>query len=145
MQISSRFTIAMHILTYIATADQKERVTSEVLAKSIQVNPVIIRNILSQLKKAELVMVKRGQGGATITKPYEQLSLFDVYQAVDSVKNGALFSFHDSPNPACPVGKNIHNILDDKLLRVQQAMENELKAITLAQVLNGAKKYLPDI
>lgn len=52
MQISSRFTIAMHILTYIATADQKERVTSEVLAKSIQVNPVIIRNILSQLKKA---------------------------------------------------------------------------------------------
>ena len=90
-------------------------------------------------------MVKRGQGGATITKPYEQLSLFDVYQAVDSVKNGALFSFHDSPNPACPVGKNIHNILDDKLLRVQQAMENELKAITLAQVLNDAKKYLPDL
>lgn len=145
MQISSRFTIAMHILTYIATADQKERVTSEVLAKSIQVNPVIIRNILSQLKKAELVMVKRGQGGATITKPYEQLSLFDVYQAVNSVKNGTLFSFHDSPNPACPVGKNIHNILDDKLLRVQQAMENELKAITLAQVLNDAKKYLPDL
>ena len=145
MQISSRFTIAMHILTYIPAADQKERVTSEVLAKSIQVNPVIIRNILSQLKKAELGMVKRGQGGATITKPYEQLSLFDVYQAVDSVKNGALFSFHDSPNPACPVGKNIHNILDDKLLRVQQAMENELKAITLAQVLNDAKKYLPDL
>ena len=145
MQISSRFTIAMHILTYIATADQKERVTSEVLAKSIQVNPVIIRNILSQLKKAELVMVKRGQGGATITKPYEQLSWFDVYQAVDSVKHAALFSFHDSPNPACPVGKNIHNILDDKLLRVQQAMENELKAITLAQVLNDAKKYLPDL
>ncbi len=40
------------------------------------------------------------------------------------------------------VGRNIHNILDDKLLRVQQAMENELKAITLAEVLQDADKYL---
>ena len=50
MQISSRFTIAMHILTYIATAPAEEKVTSEILADSVQVNPVIIRNILSQLK-----------------------------------------------------------------------------------------------
>ena len=142
MQISSRFTIAMHILTYIATADQKERVTSEVLAKSIQVNPVIIRNILSQLKKAELVMVKRGQGGATITKPYEQLSLFDVYQAVDSVKNGTLFSFHDSPNPACPVGKNIHALLDDKLKGIQTAMEDEMRKYTIADLRTGMQDIL---
>ncbi len=64
MQISSRFTIAMHILTYIATAPAEEKVTSEILADSVQVNPVIIRNILSQLKKAGLIAVKRGQGGA---------------------------------------------------------------------------------
>ncbi|HAP23887.1 Rrf2 family transcriptional regulator [Ligilactobacillus murinus] len=142
MQISSRFTIAMHILTYIATAPAEEKVTSEILADSVQVNPVIIRNILSQLKKADLITVKRGQGGATIIKPFDQLSLFDVYRAVDSVKDGVLFSFHENPNPNCPVGRNIHNILDDKLLRVQQAMENELKAITLAEVLQDADKYL---
>lgn len=93
MQISSRFTIAMHILTYIATAPAEEKVTSEILADSIQVNPVIIRNILSQLKKADLITVKRGQGGATIIKPFDQLSLFDVYRAVDSVKDGVLLVF----------------------------------------------------
>lgn len=142
MQISSRFTIAMHILTYIATAPAEEKVTSEILADSVQVNPVIIRNILSQLKKAGLIAVKRGQGGASIIKDYEQLSLFDVYQAVDSIKDGTLFGFHADPNPNCPVGRNIHHILDDKLLRIQQAMENELKTITLAEILQDAKKYL---
>ena len=42
----------------------------------------------------------------------------------------------------CPVGKNIHNILDDKLLRVQEAMEKELKAITLADVMKDLNKYV---
>lgn len=143
MQISSRFTIAMHILTYIATQDD-EKITSDVLAKSIQVNPVIIRNILSQLRRAKLIAVKRGQGGTSILLPYDQITLYDVYRAVDSIKDNTLFSFHDDPNPNCPVGQNIHNILDDKLFSVQKAMEDQLKAITLKDVLVDAQKYLPD-
>ena len=142
MQISSRFTIAMHILTYIATAPAEEKVTSEILADSVQVNPVIIRNILSQLKKADLITVKRGQGGATIIKPFDQRSLFYVYRAVDSVKDGVLFSFHENPNPNCPVGKNIHHILDNKLLQIQNSLEKELASITLADVKKDTKKYL---
>lgn len=145
MQIASRFTIAMHILTYIAYYQREEKITSEVLAGSIRVNPVVIRNILSQLKKAGIIDVKRGQGGATILKPYDTISLFDVYQAVDSLKNNQLFHFHTNPNPDCPVGKNIHSILDDKLDGVQQAMEEELRRITLAEVLTDGQTYLPDL
>ena len=42
----------------------------------------------------------------------------------------------------CPVGKNIHNILDDKLVRVQEAMERELNAITLEEVMDDLKRIL---
>ncbi|TWT11348.1 Rrf2 family transcriptional regulator [Streptococcus sp. sy004] len=142
MQISSRFTIASHILVYVATYHEEEKITSDVLATSIQVNPVIIRNILSQLKKAGLIAVKRGQGGVTILKPYDQISLFDLYQAVESVKNNQLFHFHQQPSQDCPVGRNIHLLLDDKLQRVQTAMEKELSQISLAQILADGRAYL---
>ena len=49
---------------------------------------------------------------------------------------------HRGEYPNCPVGKNIHNILDDKLYRVQSAMERELKAITLADVMADLGKYI---
>ena len=39
-------------------------------------------------------------------------------------------------------GKNIHKILDDKLQRVQDAMERELRAITLADVMEDLGKYI---
>ena len=140
MQISSRFTIATHMLIIIATKSQESKVTSDFLAASVGVNPVIIRKILSQLKKAELISVARGTGGTEIIKDLQEISLFDVYQAVECLgKSGKLFSFHDNPNPNCPVGANIHEVLDQKLLDIQLAMENQLRQTSLAQVVADAQ------
>ena len=140
MQISSRFTIATHMLVIIALEGKENKVTSDFLASSVGVNPVIIRKTLSQLKKAELISVARGTGGAAIIKNLEDISLLDVYQAVECLgKTGKLFSFHDNPNPACPVGANIHEVLDQKLLDIQLAMENQLRQTSLAQVVEDAQ------
>ena len=141
MQISSRFTIAIHMLTCMEIFKDEYKVTSDFLADSINVNPVVIRRILSQLRDAGLVQVKRGTGGAAAAKPLKEITFLDVYRAVECIEENTLFHFHENANPACPVGKNIHNILDDKLLRVQQAMERELASITLADVLEDLKKY----
>lgn len=134
MQISSRFTIAIHMLSCMDTFKEDYKITSEFLASSIQVNPVIIRKLLSQLKSAGLIEVKRGTGGASIAKPLKEITFLDVYHAVDCVEENTLFHFHENPNPACPVGRNIHAVLDEKLLRVQNAMERELQSITLEDV-----------
>ncbi|MFS9068995.1 Rrf2 family transcriptional regulator [Streptococcus infantis] len=140
MQISSRFTIATHMLIIIALKGKESKVTSDFLASSVGVNPVIIRKTLSQLKKAELISVARGTGGAEIIKDLEDISLLDVYQAVECLgKTGQLFSLHDNPNPACPVGANIHGILDEKLQKIQLAMEQELNQTSLAQVVADAE------
>ena len=63
-----------------------------------------------------------------------------VYKAVDCVDDKGLFHFHENPNIKCPVGKNIHKAMDDKLQRVQLAMENELRNITVADVADDLKK-----
>ena len=142
MQISSRFTIAVHMLVCMETFKEQYKITSDFLASSINVNPVIIRRILSQLKDAGLIEVKRGTGGAAVTRPLEQVTFLDVYRAVECIEDNTLFHFHENPNMKCPVGKNIHNILDDKLVRVQEAMERELKAITLEEVMDDLKRIL---
>ena len=140
MQISSRFTIATHMLVIIALKGKESKVTSDFLASSVGVNPVIIRKTLSQLKKAELISVARGTGGAEIIKNLEDISLLDIYQAVECLgKTGQLFSFHDNPNPDCPVGANIHGGLVEKLDKIQEAMEEELSQTSLAQVVADAE------
>ena len=141
MQISSRFTIAVHIFTCIDFFQKDHKITSDFLAGSTNVNPVIIRKILSQLKAAGLVNVARGSGG-TIAKPLSDITFLDIYKAVECIDKGELFHFHENPNPECPVGKNIHNILDDKLRRVQEALEKELASITLEDIREGENKYL---
>ena len=141
MQISSRFTIAIHIFACINTFEKDQKLTSEFLALSTNVNPVIIRRLLTQLKAAGLVTVKRGSGGASIAKPLNKITFLDIYRAVECVEEGELFHFHENPNPDCPVGGNIHRILDEKLQRVQSAMEQELAAITLEDVRNDTEKY----
>ena len=143
MQISSRFTIATHMLIIIALKGKESKVTSDFLASSVGVNPVIIRKTLSQLKKAELISVARGTGGAEIIKDLEDINLLDVYQAVECLgKKGQLFSFHDNPNPDCPVGANIHRVLDEKLDKIQEAMEEELSQTSLARVVADAESRI---
>ena len=142
MQISSRFTLAVHIFACIDTFKDQYKVTSDFLAGSTNVNPVVIRKILGQLKAAGLVEVARGSGGASIPKPLDEITFLDIYHAVDCVESGELFHFHENPNTNCPVGRNIHHVLDDKLMRVQRAMEQELASITLADVKKDVKKYI---
>ncbi len=129
MQISSRFTIAIHIFACIDTFEKDKKITSDFLASSVNVNPVIIRNILSQLKSAGLVEVQRGSGGTSISKPLDEITFLDIYHAVECIDKGELFHFHKKPNQECPVGRNIHKVLDNKLEQIQLALENELKKI----------------
>ena len=133
MQISSRFTIAVHMLAYISMYGEKEKVTSEILSGSIQVNPVIIR----RMKTAGLITVARGSGGALLAKKEGEITFLDICRAVDAVHADGLFHFHEHPNPRCPVGLSIHQALDGKLAQVQQAMEKEMEMISLADVVHG--------
>ncbi len=134
MQLSSRFTVAVHTLLVIHVFGKTEKVTSEFIAASVNVNPVVIRRTLQSLKAAGMVGVKAGSGGASIVKDLHDISLLDVYRAAGCVE-GELFHFHEAPNPDCPVGHNIHAVLGAHLADAQAAMENELKKVTIADLV----------
>ena len=142
MQISSRFTVALHIFTAVDVFKDDYKVTSDFLAGSIGTNPVIIRKLLTQLKSAGLITVARGTGGIELTKDLSEISFYDVYEAIEPVEGGDLFRFHEAPKPECPVGRNIHALLDEKLKDIQDTMEERMKHYTLMDLRSGMQDLL---
>ncbi len=141
MQISSRFTMAVHMFACMDVFKDL-KMTSDFMAQSIGTNPVIIRKLLQQLKAAGLIEVLRGTGGVKIKRPLDEITFLDIYQAVECTPKEELFHFHEKPNQKCPVGRNIHHVLDDKLEKVQQAMEEQLSKTTLEDVKDEMEEWI---
>ena len=141
MKITSRFTLAIHIMLCIASFSDKHKVTSNFIAGSTNANPVIIRRILGQLKAANLVTIKAGVGGSYIARDLKDINLYDIFIAVEALGDH-FFSFHANPDCKCPVGKNLHTILDSHLDEIQQAMNTKMKSTNLASLLEETKEFL---
>jgi len=135
MTISSRFSVAIHILSLLEIS-KDEICTSEYIAGSVNTNPVVIRRIMGMLSKAGLVEVRTGVAGAKLSRQLAQITLLDVYRAVHVVEEDGLFAVHDQTNPDCLVGKNIQAAIEPIFSKAQKAMENTLAAVTLQDVVN---------
>ena len=140
MHITSKFTIAAHIIAAIDYFKDSEKVTSNFLAGSVGANPVIVRNVMGNLKEAGIIAISQGKSGISLAKELDEITFYAVYKAVDCVDDEGLFHFHENPNINCPVGRNIHSAMDEKLQRVQSIMENELSCITMADVVADVRK-----
>lgn len=134
MQFTSKFTIAIHIIAAIEYFKDSEKVTSSFLAGSIGTNAVIVRNVMGDLKSAGIIDISQGKSGIALARPLDEITMYDVYQAVDCLGGEGLFHFHEKPNTNCPVGRNIHKALDVHLRQVQAAMEAELRKTTLSEI-----------
>jgi DNA-binding IscR family transcriptional regulator len=109
MAASSRFAVAVHILTLLEHEGGRP-VPSVYIAGSVHTNPGVVRRLLAQLGRAGLVTARLGAGGGTsLARPAARIRVVDVYRAVES---GALFPMHRAtPNPHCPVGRHIQATL----------------------------------
>ena len=116
--------------------------TSHFLAGSVGANPVIVRNVMGKLKEAGVIHISQGKSGIALAKELDDITFFDVYQAVDCVGDEGLFHFHENPNTDCPVGRNIHQALDEQLHSVQEAMEVRMKSITLADIVRSTREAI---
>ncbi|MFC4799014.1 Rrf2 family transcriptional regulator [Neobacillus sp. GCM10023253] len=136
MSISSRFSVGIHILSLLEV-NKNEVNTSEFIAKSVNTNPVVIRKIMGMLKNAGLVHVRPGIAGAGLAKGLSEITLLDVYKAVNVVSDNELFSIHEEPNPACMVGRNIQDTIGPLFSTAQLAMEKVLANVTIEDVVKG--------
>lgn len=133
MRINTRFTVAVHMLALIELNRTKPS-TSDLMALSVGTNPVVIRQLMSALKKAGLIETQSGVPGCRLSRPQEDISLLDIYRAVRKDPNSSIFGFHPAPNPMCPVGRNIEDALDEPLFIAQTALENALEGFTLQNI-----------
>ncbi len=112
--------------------------SSEEIAGSVNTNPAVIRRMLGLLARAGLVTSRLGAGGgALLAKRPHQISLGDVYRAVE---HGDLFAMHDGPNPKCPVGRNINGVLTEHFARADHAMRRELDRTTIADIVSAVQR-----
>ena len=142
MQITSRFTIGVHIIVFTEYYKDKGTVTSSLLAASIGANPVIVRTVMSQLKLAGIIDSSQGKSGISLKKPMKDITFYDVYKAVDCVDETGLFHFHENPSIKCDIGRNIHKVMDGRLEKIQNSMEEQMKRITLAEVTDDILKEI---
>jgi Rrf2 family protein len=129
---NTRFAASVHILAYLACRPGAS-VPSAEIASSVDTNPVVIRRLLSSLVKARLVSATKGAaGGFALSSTPENISLREVYRAVEEQPHRGLDHF--APNHKCPVGAKIGSILQGVYVKAQASMEAELARVSLADI-----------
>ena len=136
MHLSTKYSIAVHCLIFIYEYGKDKKVTSELLALSTGSNPVTIRNIISSLKKEGIISVKFGTGGAAINCPLKEISLYRIYSAVEPDFLSKLIGVRPAPSPFCPVGRNIHKVLDASYEKIRGDLCRSLQSVTLNDIVN---------
>jgi DNA-binding IscR family transcriptional regulator len=141
---STRFAVAIHVLVIFALDKEnqgKSKLSSEDVARSVNTNPVVIRRIMTTLKKAGLLVVRQGASGAFLSRAPNKISLFDIYQAV-KVDEDSIFKLHEKTSPGCPVGSRINDVLRDNLNIVERKMEKNLGKIHLSDIVASMLKSM---
>ena len=144
MHISNKCSIAVHCLIFIHEYGESHKVTSEWMALSSGSNPVTIRNLMSSMKKDGMILVKPGTGGAVLSCPPEEISLYRIWACVEPEALTKMIGIHQSPSPLCPVGQNIKAVLEDSYAKLRSDLEESLRAITLEDILADYHGRAPD-
>lgn len=133
--VATRFAVAIHILLLMACGRLSGPATSLRLASSVNTNPVVVRRITGLLSRGKLIRVRRGPGGAVLARPPEQITLGDVWAAVNLGCPRPLLPIHLNPDQGCPVGAGIQAVLGQAFAAAERAMQAELGRTTLADLV----------
>lgn len=134
MKYSTKLSDSVHILVFIALSDN-QTLSSADMAVSIQTNPAYVRQLMAKLKAAELIQSRRGQANPAIVKPPKDITLLEIYRAVEGEKPLLHLDTHTNPN--CGIGVNIQLALADYYARIQEHAEQEMQHITLQNIIDS--------
>lgn len=134
--VATRFAVAIHILMLLAS-HMDGPATSLRLASSVNTNPVVVRRITGLLARAGLIRVRRGPGGAVLARPTEQITLADVWKAINPGCQRPLLPIHMHPDPLCPVGAKVQGVLSQAFVLAERAMHEALGRTALSDLVAG--------
>ncbi len=134
MAVNLRFSTGIEALVLMATEPERFH-TSQALATVLATNPVVVRRLLSALSHAGLVTsVKGPSGGTRLAKSPKQITLRDIYRALDS---GELLhqTAHDTAET-----KELKKTMRAVFRKAQKCLEEELESTTLNQLIKKSGK-----
>jgi DNA-binding IscR family transcriptional regulator len=134
MRSDSQFTVAIHTLILVEYY-RDESITSDLVARSIGCNPVIVRNVFTKLNRAGILNPGMGRKKTELAVPADRITLRDVFAATQSLHIEHMFGMYDA-NPQCPVGPDIHRILTDRLGDARDSILKELEGTTIADLVS---------
>jgi len=141
MPASCQFAIGVHTLAVLAQSPDTFRTSSEI-AESTMTHPVVVRRLVAGLQEAGVVETQKGPGGGVrLAKLPRQITLADIYRAVETSE--PLHLPHTAPNKNCPIGHAMQRILEEIFTRAESALTQELARTTLSEVLENAMTHQP--
>ncbi|CAH1211340.1 MULTISPECIES: Rrf2 family transcriptional regulator [Paenibacillus] len=126
--MSTHFSVSVHCLLLLSCS-APERMTSALIAGSVNTNPVVVRRIMGSLKKAGLVDSSPGTRGFYLAKPSSEITLAMIYEAAKD--EGPLFPIHGNCNPNCDVGMRIDGLLTNLYRVAEEKVQQFFATITL--------------
>lgn len=137
MRRDSRLSGVLHVLLHMAQKDGP--VTSEVMAKSMDTNPVVIRRIMAGLRDAGYLRAEKGHGGGwTLSCDLAKVTLRDIYRALG---DPPLFAIGNrTENPECLVEKSVNAALGKSLEDAEQILLARLGEVTLASLVADVRR-----
>lgn len=144
MKMSTKFPMSVHILMIIAAFGETKKINSDNLSQTVGANAVTIRNIFLQLKEANMISTSPGPSGVKLARSAEDISLWDVFLAVELEDENQFFRFHEQIDLTCPIGSNMLGILSSHLDDGVGAMREQLSKITIATLLDETKERLAE-
>lgn len=138
--MDTRFSSAIH--TLILIAESEIPLSSEQIAGSVGTNASYIRKIIGLLKKKGMIESHRGISGFALKPRAEELTLLQIYQAVNDMEAVRLFDLHQNPNDQCVVGRYIKPVLTDMFEEIEDAVARELAEKTLADCILAIRRKL---
>lgn len=134
MRVSTRFSDSVHILAFIDIYKDL-KLSSELIASSIETSPVVVRRLMSTLRENDLIATKKGSAEPKLSRSPKEITLLDVYLAVEGDKQ--LFTLDTNTNPECIVGGNIQEVLGTYYEDAKMAALRKFNNVTLQDIIES--------
>ena len=135
----SRLSGVLHLLLHMA--QRSEPMTSEVLARSMDTNPVVIRRLMAGLREAGYVQSEKGHGGGwTLSRDLSKVTLKDIYEALGSPSLLAIGNRTESPG--CLVEAAVNARLSQSFHDAEELLRARFGELTLAMLSDDVREGL---
>lgn len=137
MKRDGRLSGVLHVLLHMA--DAKGPVTSDVLAKAMDTNPVVIRRTMAGLREHGYVTSEKGHGGGWVLAcDLAKVTLRDIYTALGCPSLLAIGNRSD--NPDCLVEQSVNAALAKSFRDAEELLLARLGEVTLARLAADVRK-----